>query len=400
MEVSHFFLSLLLILLSARVLGEIAAWLSIPSVMGELLAGVLLGPSLLGWVEPVEVIQMLAEIGLILLLFEVGLDTDIANLVNKGKDASIVAVGGFVAPFIGGFALSYYAFDLSLIASLFIGGALTATSIGVTVRVLRDLGRHKSPEAQVVLGAAVLDDILGVVLLAVLLEFSTNGGVSSVNASKIFVFVVIFMLLAPIVGKIMADMIGRYDKNSKIAGLIPTAVIILVLFFAWLAHAVGAPALLGGFAAGLALSRHFNLPFGPLRQSDNHFVQRIEHNMKPIIHLFTPIFFVMVGLSLNLQEVDWTSFSIWKMSLAFIVLALLSKLVGAFLIKESVHFRWAVGLSMIPRAEVGLIFTELGRISGVFNYDLYAVMILTIAATTVLPPFMLKWFYGRYGGSL
>ena len=214
MEVSAFFLSLVLILLSARVLGEIAAWLSIPSVMGELLAGVLLGPSLLGWVKPTEVIQMLAEIGLILLLFEVGLDTDIANLVDKGKSASIVAVGGFVAPFIGGFALSYYLFDLSLIASLFIGGALTATSIGVTVRVLRDLNRHRSPEAQVVLGAAVLDDILGVVLLAVLLEFSTNGGVSPLNASKVFVFVVIFMLLAPIVGKIMADMIGRYDKKK------------------------------------------------------------------------------------------------------------------------------------------------------------------------------------------
>ena len=400
MEVSDFFLSLVLILLSARILGEIAAWLNVPSVMGELLAGILLGPSLLDWVEPVEVIRMLAEIGLILLLFEVGLDTNIANLVNKGKAAAIVAVGGFVTPLIGGFALSYWIFNLPLIASLFIGGALTATSIGVTVRVLRDLNRHQSSEAQVVLGAAVLDDILGVVLLAVLLEFSTRGGVSFINSSKVFIFVVIFMMLAPIVGKIMADMIGRYDKCSKIAGLIPTSVVILVLFFAWLAHAVGAPALLGGFAAGLALSRHFNLPFGPLRHSDDHFVQRIEHNMKPIIHLFTPIFFVMVGLSLNLQKVDWTSFFIWKMSLVFIILAILSKLVGAFLIKGSVHFRWAVGLSMIPRAEVGLIFAELGRVSGVFNYDLYAVMILTIAATTVLPPFILKWFYGHYGHRL
>jgi len=401
MEVSDFFLSLVLILLSARLLGEIAAWLSIPPVMGELLAGILLGPSLLGWIEPVEVLRMLAEIGLILLLFEVGLDTNIANLVNKGKTASIVAVGGFIAPLIGGFALGYWVFDLSLIASLFIGGALTATSIGVTVRVLRDLNRHQSSEAQVVLGAAVLDDILGVVLLAVLFEFSTKGGVSLINASKVFIFVVIFMLLAPIAGKIMADMIGRYDKNSKIAGLIPTAVVILVLFFAWLAHAVGAPALLGGFAAGLALSRHFNLPFGSYRQrSDDDFVQRIEQNMKPIIHLFTPIFFVMVGLSLNLQKIDWASFAVWRMSLAFIVLAILSKMVGAFLIKGSVHFRWAIGLSMIPRAEVGLIFAELGRISGVFDYDLYAVMILTIAATTVLPPFMLKWFYNRYGHRL
>jgi len=401
MEVSGFFLSLVLILLSARILGEAAAWLSIPPVMGELLAGILLGPSILGWVEPADIIQTLAEIGLILLLFEVGLDTDIATLVNRGKSAAIVALGGFVTPFIGGFALGYQVFDLPLIVSLFIGGALTATSIGVTVRVLRDLGRHQSHEAQVVLGAAVLDDILGVVLLALLFEFSTGGGVSIANTSKVFIFVVIFMLLAPIAAKIIAEIIGRYDSKSKIAGLIPTAIVSLVLFFAWLAHVVGAPALLGGFAAGLALSRHFFLPFATSWQRpDSHFVQRIERHMKPIIHLFTPIFFVMVGLSLDLRKVDWASFAVWQMSLAFIVLAILSKLLGAFLIKESTHFRWAVGISMIPRAEVGLIFAELGRISGVFDADLYAVMILTIAATTVLPPFMLKWFYGRYGHHL
>jgi Kef-type K+ transport system membrane component KefB len=401
MEVSNFFLSLVLILLSARILGEIAAWLKIPPVMGELLAGIVLGPSLLGWVEPAKAVQMLAEIGLILLLFEVGLDTDIATLVNRGKSASIVALAGFIAPFVGGFIFGYWIFDLSLIVSLFIGGTLTATSIGVTVRVLRDLGRHQSHEAQVVLGAAVLDDILGVVLLALLFEFSTGGGVSFTNASKVFIFVVIFMLLAPVVAKIIAETIGRYDKKSKIPGLIPTAVVSLVLFFAWLAHAVGAPSLLGGFAAGLALSRHFFLPFGTSwRRSDGHFVQRIDQHMKPIIHLFTPIFFVMVGLSLNLQKVDWTSSSVWQRSLIFIALAVLSKLAGAFLIKESAYFRWAVGISMIPRAEVGLIFAELGRISGVFDYDLYAVMILTIAATTVLPPFMLKWFYDRYGHHL
>jgi len=398
MEVSTFFLSLILILLFARILGEMAAWLKIPSVMGELLAGILLGPSLLGWVESTEVLRMLAEIGLILMLFEVGLDTNILNLVNRGKSASVVALGGFIAPLVGGFALGYWVFDLSLIVSLFIGGALTATSIGVTVRILRDLGRQQSHEAQIVLGAAVLDDILGVVLLALLFEFSTQGGVNFVNASKVLIFVVIFMLIAPIIAKLMADMIGRYSKISKIEGLIPTSVVILVLFFAWLAHVVGAPVLLGGFASGLALSRHFTLPFGASWQHDDgHFVQRIEHKMQPIIHLFTPIFFVMVGLSLNLQEVDWTSAFIWEMSLVLIVLAILSKLVGAFLINESTPFCWAIGLSMIPRAEVGLIFAELGRTSGVFNDDLYAVMILTIAATTVLPPFLLKWFYNRYG---
>lgn len=401
MEASDFFLSLVLILLVARVFGELAAWVNVPPVMGEMLAGIILGPSLLGWVELNDIIQTLAEIGLIFLLFEVGLDTDLSRLVKSGHKASVVAIGGFVAPFIGGFLLSYLFFDLSLLLSLFIGGTLTATSIGVTVRVLRDLKRHKSPEAQVVLGAAVLDDILGVVLLALLYEFSVYGGISLTNASKVLIFIAIFMLLAPIVAKLMAETIGRYNKTSKIEGLIPTTIVTLVLFFAWLAHMVGAPALLGGFAAGLALSRRFFLPFGAaLMQTDGKFVRSIAHSMRPIIQLFTPIFFVTVGLSLNLQEVDWGSSSVIWMSLVFILLAIVSKLAGAFLIRETTHFRWVVGLAMIPRAEVGLIFAELGRVSSVFDNDIYAVMIITIAATTILPPFILKWYYGRFGHHL
>ncbi len=401
MEASAFFLSLLLILLFARVFGELAAWIKVPPVMGEMLAGIILGPSLLGWVEASHIVHTLAEIGLILLLFEVGLDTDLSRLAKAGPKASLVAIGGFVAPFVSGFAASLWLFDLPVLLSLFIGGTLTATSIGVTVRVLRDLKRHTSPEAQVVLGAAVLDDILGVVLLALLYEFSVNGGINLTNASKVLIFIAIFMVLAPIVAKLMAETIGRYDQKSKIDGLIPTTIVTLVLFFAWVAHAVGAPALLGGFTAGLALSRRFFLPFGAaLVQSDGDFVRRIDISMKPIIHLFTPIFFVTVGLSLNLQEVDWSSSLVIWMSAAFIILAMVSKLAAAFLINESNPFRWAVGLAMIPRAEVGLIFAELGRVSGVFDNDLYAVLIITIAATTILPPFMLKWFYTRFGHQL
>jgi len=401
MELDSIFLSLVLILLFARVFSEAAAWLGVPPVMGEMLAGIILGPSLLGWIEINDVIQVLAEIGLILLLFDVGLDTDLSKLTEHGSKASIVAIGGFVAPFFFGFAFSYWAFDLPLLLSMFIGGTLTATSIGVTVRVLRDLKRHCSHEAQVVLGAAVIDDVLGVVLLALLYEFSTSGGINFANVSQVVIFVAIFMLLAPVVAKVMAETIGRYDHKSKISGLLPTTVVTLVLFFAWLAHAVGAPALLGGFAAGLAMSRRFFLPFGAsLLQADGDFVARIGSSMRPIVQLFTPIFFVMVGLSLNLQDVDWGSTTILLMAAVFIVIAMLSKLVGAFLIRESVHFRWAVGLAMIPRAEVGLIFAELGRISGVFNNDIYAVMIVTIAATTVLPPFMLKWFYAKFGHHL
>ncbi|MCF6208139.1 MAG: cation:proton antiporter [Ghiorsea sp.] len=396
------FLSIGLILLSARILGELAARFKAPSVMGEMLAGIIIGPSLLGIVELNDIIYVLAELGLILLLFEVGLDTDLSKLSQQRVKASVVALGGFIAPFLGGFALSYWLFDLSLLVSMFIGGTLTATSIGVTVRVLRDLKRHKSSEAQVVIGAAVLDDILGIVLLALLYEFSTSGGINLVNTGKVIVFIAIFMALAPIVAKIMAETIGKFSPKSQVPGLIPTTIVTLVLLFAWLAHALGAPALLGGFAAGLALSRRFFLPFGAALQAqpNTDFVQRIHRSMMPIIHLFTPIFFVMVGLSLNLREIDWSSPTVMLMASSFIIIAMLSKLVGAFLIKESMAFRWAVGLSMIPRAEVGLVFAELGRISNVFNQEIYAVMVLTIAVTTILPPFILKWFYKRWGKDL
>jgi len=401
MEESSFFLSLVLILLSARLFGEIAVWLKTPPVMGEIMAGVIIGPSLLGWVEPTDIIKLLAEFGLILLLFQVGLDADLSKLMSKRAKASIVALGGFIAPFIFGFATSYYLFDLSLLISLFIGGTLTATSIGVTLRVLHDLNRQHSEEAQIVLGAAVLDDILGVLLLAVLFEFSVQGEINFINASKVFLFIVIFIALAPVIAKMMAYGVNHVVKFSHIPGLLPTMIVSLVLFFAWLSQIVGAPELLGGFAAGLALSRRFFLPFSAiLAQTDGSFVKEIETKMKPIIRLFTPIFFVMVGLSLNLQEVNWGSETVWKMTLIFIVLAIVSKMAGAWLIRESTYVRIAIGLAMIPRAEVGLIFAELGRISGVFDNDLYAVMILTIAATTILPPFMMKQFYIHYGDRL
>jgi Kef-type K+ transport system membrane component KefB len=165
----------------------------------------------------------------------------------------------------------------------------------------------------------------------------------------------------------------------------------LVLFFAWLAHAIGAPELLGGFAAGLALSRRFFLPLGVALHADEAFAGRIETQMKPIVQLFTPIFFVMVGLSLNLREIDWGSAFIWLFSLSLLVAAVAGKLFGALLVKET---------AMIPRGEVGLIFAELGRESEIFSNEIYAGMVIVIALTTLLPPFVMKWYYGRYGAQM
>ena len=400
METHDFFLYLLVILLTARVFAELATRLQAPSVIGELFAGVVLGPSLLGWIEPFEAIKLMAEIGIILLLFAVGLETDVKRLVRTGMKSFVVAIAGFVLPLLFGFALGYWVFGLSLLVSLFIGGTLTATSIGITVRVLSDLKRQQAPEGQIVLGAAVLDDVLGVVLLALLYEFSIGGGISLLNAGKVLMFVGAFFVLAPIAAKSISLIIKRFDAVSEIPGLLPTTIVALVLFFAWLAHALGAPELLGGFAAGLALSRRFFLPLGIALRTDERFAHRIEEQMKPIVHLFTPIFFVFVGLSLNLREIDWGSPFIWGFSLSLLVAAIVGKLVGALLIKEPWAARWVIGMAMIPRGEVGLIFAELGRLSDIFSNEIYAGMVIVIALTTLMPPFVLKWFYGRYGNRM
>lgn len=396
MEAHTFFLYLLIILLAARVFAEIAVRLKSPSVIGELFAGIVIGPSLFGWIEPVEALKLMAEIGILLLLFEVGLGTDINRLIRTGKKSTLVAIMGFVVPLVLGFTIGYRFFELSLLESLFIGGTLTATSIGITVRVLTDLKLNNSREGQIVLGAAVLDDVLGVMLLALLYEFSFGGGINWVNAAKVLVFVSAFFVLAPILAKLMSVVIKRFNAVSEIPGLIPTTIVSLVLFFAWLAHVVGAPELLGGFAAGLALSRRFFLPLGITLHKDEDFAKSIEQQMQPIISLFTPIFFVVVGLSINLREIDWTSPYIWSFSLAMLLAAFFGKLLGAFVISEKWTSRLMIGMAMVPRGEVGLIFAEIGRFGGIFDNEVHAGMVIVIVLTTIIPPFAMKWLHKHY----
>jgi Kef-type K+ transport system membrane component KefB len=397
METHTFFLHLLAILLAARLFAELAVRLKAPSVIGELVAGIVLGPSLLGWLEPNEALKMLAEIGILLLLFKVGLETDVRRLTHTGNESIIVAMGGFLMPFMLGSALAYHGFQLPLLVSLFIGGTLTATSIGITIRVLADLNRQQAREGQIVLGAAVLDDVLGIMLLALLYEFSTSGGISLGNTTAVLLFIASFFVMAPLAARVICVMINRFSHISEIPGLIPTTMVALVLFFAWLAHEIGAPELLGGFAAGLALSRRFFFPFGLALKHDDEFSDQIYLQMSPVIHLFTPIFFVMVGLSLNLHEVDWSSSFIWAFALLFFLIAIIGKFSGAFMLNDSWYMKLQIGLSMAPRGEVGLVFAELGRTSGIFNNEIYAAMIMVIALTTLLPPLLMKWLYNRKG---
>lgn len=400
MEAHVFLLQLLIILICARVTGELAAILGAPSVIGELLAGIIIGPSLLGWVTPNELIRVLAEVGVILLLFEVGLETDMGKLMDSGRKSIIVAVGGFITPLLAGFAVCYFLFDLSILISLFVGGTLTATSIGITVRTLVDVHRQNSKEGQITLGAAVLDDLLGVALLAILYEFSVTGQVNWINAVKVLAYISVFFITAPILAKLMSHVIGKLDQKVDNPGLIPVTIVSLVLFFAWLAHLFGAPELLGGFAAGLALSRRFFLPFGLAVKTDGDFAHKIEGQMKPIVQLFTPIFFVMVGLSLDLREVDWSSWFFWMFSLILVVVAIVSKFAGTIFIDEPLPRRAVIGMAMVPRGEVGLIFAGLGSAAGVFSGDIYTALIMVIAYTTLLSPFWIKMFYRRFGNYL
>lgn len=398
MDVSTFLIQLVLIWLSARVFGEIAAYFQIPPVIGELVAGVMLGPSVFGMVTISNPVHLLAQIGIILLLFEVGIETDMQRLFSAGGKALIVAIGGVVFPFILGFGLSYYSFDFSLLASLFIASTLTATSIGITLRVLQDIKKQNSNEAQIIVGAAVVDDIIGIVLLALLYEFSISGEVNLWNAGKVLVFIVLFFFLSPVLAKIASEIIKKWDEKCTIPGLLPTTIVSLILLFAWTAHALGAPELLGGFAAGLALSRQFSFPFKTFFHESKDFSHRVEKQMKPIIHLFTPIFFVSIGLSLNLKDLDWSSTFIWMLSGSLLLAAIVGKLVCGFFVRGETRLtQLIIGTAMIPRGEVGLIFAAIALEAGVFKDDVYTAIILVITVTTFIAPFCLRWLYRDRG---
>lgn len=401
MELHQFFLFLAIILISARLLSEAVARFGVPSVIGELLAGLLIGPSLLGWVSPDTTMKLLAEIGIILLLFEVGMDTDLSRLARSGSKPVVVALAGFSLPFALGYGASAWLFGLPTLTALFIGGTLTATSIGITVRVLDDLGKRQSDEAQIVIGAAVLDDILGVMALAFLYQFVVEKHASFQALGEVGLYILLFMALTPIVAKLASVAIDRLDQYAATPGLLLTMALSLILLFSWLAHAVGAPEIMGGFAAGLAFSQHFGLRLWMGRapaiefKASPRLAHRLEEQVRPLIHTFSPLFFVMVGVSLNLKSVDWGSTFIWKLAGILLLIAFLGKFASGFLIRESRHNQIAIGLSMVPRGEVGLIFTQLGYSQGVLGGELYAALLIVIALTTISPPFLLKWFYGK-----
>jgi len=392
MDVTEFFLKLLIILLSAKFFAEMFACLRLPSVLGEVAAGIILGPSLLGFIKVDATLYLLAEIGILFLLFEVGLETDVGQVVKVGVQSFLVAITGVLVPAVAGFCISNYIFHLSQIISLFIGGTLVATSIGITVRVLVDIKKHQTKTAKIVLGAAVLDDIVGVVIIAILYDFVVKGSVSLIDTAKILGFITAFLLIAPVITKLLVPFISKAALHSKTQGIIPTIMVALILAMAFISHKVGAPGILGSFAAGIALARRFFLPLGATVEHYSHeLAEKIEEGMKPIIELFVPIFFVMVGVSINFRVIDVGSSAFWNFALALTVIAIIGKLVSGLWVSGGWNKKLSTGIAMVPRGEVGLIFAEVGRRSNIFDDSIYAVIVFVVAFTTLLAPLALRY---------
>ena len=392
MEASEFFLKLLIILLVAKLFAEVFAYLRLPSVLGEVIAGIVIGPSLLGVIVPDATLYLLAEIGILLLLFEVGLETDIGQMAKVGIQSSLVAITGVVLPGLLGYWISSPLLGLPFVVSLFVGGTLVATSIGITVRVLVDLKKHKTKTAKVVLGAAVLDDIVGVVILAILYDFAVKGQINLFNAAKVLGFITTFLIIAPVIAKLFMPVIARLSSASRTKGMIPTLIISLILSMAVISHKIGAPEILGSFAAGVALARRFFLPFGSAMDHYSHeLAEKIEKNMKPIINLFVPIFFVVVGASINLRVIDFTSATFWYLAGLLTLGAIISKMVSGIWAEGNFRTKLSTGIAMVPRGEVGLIFAEVGKKSGIFDDMIYAVVVFVVALTTLFAPVALRF---------
>ena len=398
MAVDHFVLSLCLILFVGRLLGDIFNRLKLPSVVGEILAGLILGPTLLNWVKPHETLGVIAELGVILLLFSIGCETSIKRLYQSGPSAVGVAVLGIVLPAaVIGLTATFWLKQDGFTA-LYLGCALTATSIGISVRVLSHAGKAQSAEGHVILGAAVIDDIVGVILLSVLFNFVAAGELNLTNALLLMVKVLGFLIVSPPLTRVLIYAFRFLRPTENKGGYEAVITLILICFFAWLAHALGAPALLGGFAVGLALSRQFVSPLNRYLQNPFSFTHEMESASKPLVDVFAPIFFVYVGISLDLSQIDFTLDGILVL-VGLSILAILTKLAAGLAVKGSWRQKMIVGSAMVPRGEVGLVFAEMGLQFNIISSKLFTELVLVIAVTTLLGPILLKVFLRERKGT-
>ncbi len=394
-SIPSLFLVLAAMLVAAKLLGELAERFGQPSVLGELTAGVLLGGSVLGIVPAegtgAEIIHLLAELGVVLLLFEIGLETDLKEMFRVGPASLSVATVGVALPFALGFA--YWAYlphaasggttDLTM-SAIFVGATLTATSVGITARVLSDLGQMHTQEAKIIIGAAIIDDVLGLVILTVVSGLAAGASVEALGVLRVFAVAVGFLTVAVLVGRFLAPRLFDLVVRMRVRYVLLVFAIAFALGLAATAALVGSALIIGAFAAGVILS------------GTNQF-DTIEREVRPVASIFTPIFFVSVGASVNLGLLNPRhegAAGILGIAAVLTGLAIVGKMAAGWGAPWVKFRRLVVGVGMVPRGEVGLIFADMGRRAGVLNEAVFGAVLLTVMATTFVAPPALKLLFG------
>ncbi len=395
-------------LVIAKLGSELFERMGQPSVLGELLAGIVLGNLVIfGFTaaEPLKTngtIAALAEIGVIILLFEVGLESDLKEMMEVGWSSLLVAVLGVIAPFLLGWAVSaYFIPEEATLAHIFIGATLCATSVGITARVFKDLGKLTTREARIILGAAVIDDVLGLLILAVVagaIKASAGGtSLALFDVALIAIKALVFLILAILVGHLLMPRLLRGAGRLESRGVLLTLAIAFCFLLAWAASTVGLAPIVGAFAAGLILDEvHYQPREGRVERDLNDLLQ-------PVSTVLVPVFFVLMGLKVDLRL--FARIDILGFALILTLTAIVGKQVCALGVVERGLDRMTIGLGMIPRGEVGLIFagigatlmlpTSTGVTEPVINSGTFSAVIIMVITTTLITPFLLKWSLKR-----
>ena len=397
-----------LILIVAKLGGEAFERAGQPAVLGELVSGILLGNlTLLGFhgldfLKANEVIAALAEIGVIILLFEVGLESNLGEMLEVGWSSLLVAIAGVVAPFFLGWAVAaYFMPHEARLVHLFIGATLCATSVGITARVLKDMGRLQSRESRIILGAAVIDDVLGLLLLAVVAgaikAAVTGAALSAPDVTLIAIKAVAFLLGALLFGRYVAPRIFHGAGRFESRGVLLALSFAFCFALAWAASLVELAPIVGAFAAGLALDE---VHFETFQERGKQDLQRL---ITPVSTILVPIFFVLMGLRVDLRA--FARLDLLGFALALTLAAIVGKQVCSLAVAERGLNRLAVGFGMIPRGEVGLIFAGIGatlwlpdsagRSEPVINAGTFGVVVIMVIVTTLITPPALKWAMAR-----
>ena len=390
MESYRYLLDLAIILLSTKILGLATRKVRMPQVVGALLAGLILGPAMLGVLTETEFIKQVAEVGVIVLMFSAGLETDINEMKKSGKAATIIALCGVIVPLVIGFGVTYMFnrpgvidsdADCSLLLqNIFVGVVLTATSVSITVETLKELGQLKTNSGNAILGAAIIDDVLGIVALTLV----TSMADSSVNIAVVLLKIVGFFLFALVIGIFFGKFYNRWSSQSK-RGLQRHAVIAFVfcLLMSYIAEKFfGVADITGAYLAGLIISNSSKSSY-------------VTEKFEPLSYLLlSPVFFASIGLKVHLPKM---SGAIIAFSLILILVAILSKIVGcglgAKLCKYENHECVKIGVGMISRGEVALIVASKGEALGMMGSNFLGPIIIMVVVTTVITPILLKIVY-------